>query len=333
LAREIGRKLRLTATLLGANNRKDLARAFHRVNAATAFDVDRAHKWLQGRASPREPQIYEDWAKVLDLERSAHWIADCDSEAFLRAICARHQRDPDALRRQVDDAAVPLRPQEDRGPQVVGTYACYRHALSPYFRGRLVRGEMTIAAAPRQPRLPALWEETLATGRRLRFEGYATLKRELHIDVDDTAGDAHTVFCLFPPVPLGSVLAGFMVCAPLLGPEVQPSITRIVMVRLPAVSSRLREVPGPMEPQESVATDLMSFGMSIAEPALVDQRVAAFLGGGDGGGLDQIDSGIYRALAEVLDRSWLLSTAGTIDPTPAKPSGAVSLAGRRARSR
>src|SRR4030095_10089810 len=62
LAREIDRKLRLTAAFLGAATRKDLARAFHRVNAATPFDVERAHKWLQGRATPREPQVYEDWA-------------------------------------------------------------------------------------------------------------------------------------------------------------------------------------------------------------------------------------------------------------------------------
>ncbi len=333
MAREIGRKLRLTAAFLGVASRKELARAFHRVNAATAFDVDRAHKWLQGRANPREPQVYDDWAKLLDLGRSAQWIADCDSEAFLDAICTRHARDPDALRRQVDDAAVLPSPQGDRGPPLIGTYACYRHALSPYFRGRLVRGEMTITPAPGQSRLPATWQETLATGRRLRFEGHATLKRELHIDVDDTASDAHTVFCLFPPTPLGSVLAGFMLCAPLLGPEIQPSITRIAMVRLPAASARLRDIPGVMESQESVAADLMSFGMPIAEPALVDHRIMAFLGGGHGGGLDQLDNAAYRSLAEILDRSWLLSAAGTIDPTPAKRSPAVFLAERRARGR
>ena len=333
MAREIGRKLRLTAAFLGATTRKDLARAFHGVNANTAFDIDRAHKWLQGRASPRELQVYEDWATLLDLGRSAEWIAECDSAAFLDAICARHGRDADVLRRLVDDATVLPSPQEDRGPPLVGTYACYRHALSPYFRGRLVRGEMTIAAAPGQSRLHATWQETLATGRRLRFEGHATLKRELHIDVDDTASDAHTVFYLFPPAPLTSVLAGFMVCAPLLGPELQPSITRIVMIRLPAASARLRDVPGPLEPQESVAADLMSFGMPVTEPALVDHRIAAFLGAGDGGGLDQIESGAYRALAEVLDRSWLLSTAGTTGPTPARRNGTVSLAQRRARSR
>src|SRR5262245_48901037 len=101
VARDIDRKLRLTAALLGAVTRKDLAAAFRRVNPATPFDIDRANKWLQGRARPREPQVYEDWAKLLDLGHPGAWIADCDSEAFLDAICARHRRDRDALLRQI----------------------------------------------------------------------------------------------------------------------------------------------------------------------------------------------------------------------------------------
>ena len=309
MAREIDRKLRLTAALVGAATRKDLARAFHRVNAATAFDVERAHKWLQGKASPREPQVYEDWAKLLDLGQPAQWIADCDSAAFLDAVCSRHQRDPDVLRRQVDDLGVLASPQEERGPTLAGTYACYRHALSPYLQGRLVRGKLTMAITPAAQRFAATWQETLATGHRLRFDGHATLRRELHIDVSDTAGDAHTVFYLFPPAPLGSVLAGFMLCAPLLGPEVRPSITRIVMIRLPAASARLDDAPGPLAPQESVAADLVSFGMPVAEPEVVDQRIVAFLGGSEGGGFDQIVGTAYRALAEVFDRSWLMARA------------------------
>lgn len=41
MVREFERKLRLTAALIGANTRKDLARAFQRVNRATSFDIDR----------------------------------------------------------------------------------------------------------------------------------------------------------------------------------------------------------------------------------------------------------------------------------------------------
>ena len=77
MPREIDRKLRLTAALLRVATRKDLAKAFQRVNPATPFDVDRAHKWLQGRARPREQQVYDDWTKLLDLGRPGQWIAAC----------------------------------------------------------------------------------------------------------------------------------------------------------------------------------------------------------------------------------------------------------------
>src|SRR3546814_17125737 len=89
------------SALLGTVTRKDLAAAFRRVNPATSFDIERAHKWMQGRARPRELQIYEDWAKVLDIGQPGRWIADCDLKAFLDAICARHECDRDALARGI----------------------------------------------------------------------------------------------------------------------------------------------------------------------------------------------------------------------------------------
>ena len=67
MAVDIDRKLWLTAALVGAATRKELAAAFRGVNPATAFDLERAHKWLQGRAQPRERRVYEDWALLVDL--------------------------------------------------------------------------------------------------------------------------------------------------------------------------------------------------------------------------------------------------------------------------
>ena len=67
MARDIDRKLRLTAAVLGTITRKDLAAQFRLINPATTFDVERAQKWLQGRARPRERQVYEDWASALPM--------------------------------------------------------------------------------------------------------------------------------------------------------------------------------------------------------------------------------------------------------------------------
>jgi hypothetical protein len=35
----------------------------------TSLDIGRADKWLQGRAHPREREVYDDWSKVLDPGR------------------------------------------------------------------------------------------------------------------------------------------------------------------------------------------------------------------------------------------------------------------------
>ena len=101
MAQDIGQKLRVTAAVLGTITRKDLALAFRRVNRATSFDVDRAHKWIQGRARPRELGLYEDWAKVVDLGRSGQWIADCVLEDFIQASCTRYHIDRNTLEQRI----------------------------------------------------------------------------------------------------------------------------------------------------------------------------------------------------------------------------------------
>lgn len=307
MAREIDRKLRLTAALLGAVTRKDLAAAFRRVNPATTFDVERANKWLQGRARPREQQVYEDWAKLIDLGRDGAWIAECDSEAFLDAVCARHQRDRDTLRRQADGAEGHAGAHHDHDVSLAGTYACYSHAWSPYFRGQLIRGSLAIAAAAQ--RLSASYTESLPTGR-LQVDGPVTIsKRAMLMDLREPGG-TQFLFCLFPPTPPVSVLAGFMCGATVIGPHSQPSVTRIAMVRLPSASPRLRNTDAYLPLQGSVAGDLAVMAVPVVDPDLVDRLMHAFLVGGQGGGLDQIGADAYTALLEVFDRTWLAPAAG-----------------------
>jgi hypothetical protein len=123
---DIDRKLSLTAALLGAHTRKELAAAFRKVNPRTSFDVERANKWLQGRARPRERQIYEDWARVLDVGRSGAWIADCDLDSFLAVLCDAHAEDREVLVRR----ARAFGPEGDRGAAAPAAAAPSR-ATSP----------------------------------------------------------------------------------------------------------------------------------------------------------------------------------------------------------
>ena len=308
MARDIDRKLRLTAAVLGMAARKDLAAAFRRINPKTAFDIGRADKWLQGRAQPREHQVYEDWSKVLGLDRPGQWIADCDIEAFIDEISAHHGRDREELQRALETSGVR---KNGQGPALglAGTFVSYSHAWSPYFRGRLIRGELSVFAASSPSRLPATYSENLPTGRMELAGTIAIGKRGMHLAVDDgTSGMPTMSFCLFPASPPVSVLAGLMIGTTIIGPDAQPSVTRIVMVRVPpSAAPRLRAVDASLPAQGSVAEDLATLGLHVDDATGTDRGITDFLSGG-GGAFDQVAVPAYRALADLFDRSWLART-------------------------
>lgn len=304
MAQDIDRKLRLTAALLGAVGRKDLAAAFRRVNANTPFDIGRADKWLQGRAQPRQRQVYDDWSKVLELDQSGQWIADCDIDTFLDEVCRRHGRDRKALVRDVETFGRRATVQTP-ALSLAGTFVCYSHAWSPYFHGRLIRGELTAMASSAPNRLQVTYTEVVPTGL-LDLKGSISIgTRATQGGVgEDSSGVPTLTFCLFPASPPASVLGGLMFGSTLIGPDPQPSATRIVMVRLPGTVPKLRSAPAYLPAEASIAADLAELGLSIQDPVAVDQHLLAFLTTGVGG-LDQVSAPAYRALADLFDRIWL----------------------------
>ena len=313
MARDIDGKLRLTAALLGAGTVKELAAAFRRVNPATSFDVERAHKWLQGRARPREHRVYEDWARLLDLGLTGDWVAESGIEEFLAVVGSRQGIDRERLaRRAAAWGASPKAPE--RETFVLGTYACYSHAWSPYFRGRLIRGFLTISGGAPQRPLAATYEEILPTGL-LRLSGPLALdKRVLHLDLREDRGDSRFSFSLFPPSPPASVLAGFMCGATIIGPDPQPSVTRIAIVRLPDADGHGKAGDAYLPPDGSIAADLEALGLPVPDPATVDRCLAGFLKAVDDSGLDQISAASYREMVELFDRMWLDAAASRRTP-------------------
>lgn len=285
--------------------RKDLAAAFRRVNPNTGFDIARADKWLHGRARPRDPKVYEDWAKLLDIERPGPWIAESDVEEFLLEVALRHGRDPEELRQRLDvQSRAPVR--EAPGLSLAGTYAVYTHAWSPYFKGRLIRGGLTIGIASRAEGSTGRYAEVLPTGR-LQLEGAVALdKRALRIEVADvTQVSQYLNFSLFPPSPPVSVLGGLMFGTTLIGPDATPSVTRAVLVRLPAPSPRLEQADAYLAEGVSVAADLKALGLPVGDAKAVDRVVLAFMRGAGRDGVDQISAAAYRELLELFDRLWL----------------------------
>jgi hypothetical protein len=309
-ATDIDRKLCLTAALLGAVTRKDLAAAFRRVNPHTPFDIERAHKWLQGRARPREQQLYDDWAQLLDVGRPGAWIADCDVGSFLEELCrASHEDREVLLRRAQAFGGGDERAQRGAGGSVevdlAGVFVAYSHSWSTYFRGRLLRGGMRI-----EPKAGGGFSAVYSQARHTHDPNVALgdvtiLQRALLLDLREPHGRTAFMFTLFPPSSPVSVLGG-LICGPaLLGPDPQPSVSRIMLVRLPEWPPVLSTAECIMAPGASVTDDLAELGVPVTDPAQTERLVADFMSGETSAGYDHVAIGPYRALVDFFDREWI----------------------------
>ena len=150
MARDFATKLRLAAVVLGCTSRKELAAAFRGLNPDTSFDVERADKWLSGKALPRAADVYRDLSRLLALDRPFEWLTSCSADELLAVLVKQGGVAPELLldgarnfphgtRRQAAS-----RPADSGASFVEGAYACYSYSFSPYFPGWLIRSSMII---------------------------------------------------------------------------------------------------------------------------------------------------------------------------------------------
>ncbi|TIX56765.1 MAG: hypothetical protein E5V25_27950, partial [Mesorhizobium sp.] len=223
--------------------------------------------------------VYDDWSKLLKLEQPGAWIAESDLPGFTAAICARHGIERAELERRAGAQFETASGHEERsfGLALAGTYACYSRALSPYYRGLLIRGSLSIETGPGAHGLTAAYREALPTGQLLLGGLMTSAKRGLYAHLKETSGEAQFFLCLFPHSRPGSVLGGYLCGTTIIGPEPQPSLTRILMIRLrnPAPD----RWGGYLPPDGSIVDDLASLGVAIEQPEMVDRQLAQFLAG------------------------------------------------------
>jgi hypothetical protein len=301
---DISRKLCLTAAWLRVDSRKELAAAFRRINSATGFDLQRAHKWLQGRAHPRGGQIYEDWAALLQLGESPEWLAECSAEAFLERLCARHGGDPARLRSRADSfAGVSTLGYLSRDRDLVGTYACYSPAWSAYHRGHVVRSTLTITPATGASKLQASYVENLPMGMLQLSGPLVRGERVVSIHLGTPHTSAQLFLWLFAPAPPTAVLGGLVSGTTLMSAEPQISVCRMIIIRIPG-NGWPDAPPAYMAKGTSVAEDLARSGLKIDAPEAVDRAVEAFLDGGSSN-FDQITGAALRDVADLCAPYWL----------------------------
>jgi len=312
----------LAAVVLGCTSRKELAAAFRGLNPDTSFDVERADKWLSGKALPRAADVYRDLSKLLALDHPLEWLMSCSADELLAVLVKQGGVAPELLlesarsfphgtRRQPAS-----RPIDSGAGFVEGAYACYSYSFSPYFPGWLIRSSMIIGpghgvgSVAYSHNMPP--EPTKFTGN-ITFNG-----RGMQIALHQTvSGDMRIHMALFGPAPPATVLAGMLCGAAVVTPEPEPSAARIILIRLPAPSPAFDALYTAFQPDESIADDLALAGMHFSDRDEVDRRIKEYLPARPRNGIEQIATAEYRELVEYFNREHYARVAALRTGPPA----------------
>lgn len=304
MTRELDRKLRLTAAALGIGSCKDLVQAFRQVNPRAAIDIERTYKWLQGRASPRDPSIYRDWGTLTGLDRPPGWLADCAAAELAAALAQCHG----LARAELEERAATF--GAGRGSPgstgsgaayLAGTYVVYSLAWSPYYAGRLIRGTLELTERGRD-RLEAVYRERLPTGE-YALAGRAVLWSQLlMLQLIDRGGVLPMQMTLHRPSPPASLLGGLISGATLVGPEPAPSVSRLIAFRTARDAASVAAGSRYLEPGESLRDDLGAAGCPVKVAGITDADLDRLLRRSGGHGLDQMPRAALASLVERLDR-------------------------------
>lgn len=303
MAHELPAKLLLTQELLGCNSRKELCARFREVNPRTEFDLERSHKWLQGRAKPRSARVYDDWARLLGTERPPAWLVACTVDAFVDEVCRVFAADPEDLKRRagLDEQRGGAAPAGGAVHYVCGAYAAYSLAWSPYHLDQIIRGSVLIEPA-KGNRFAACYRERLSSGP-VELKGVANLVgRILHLELHEAgSGAPYYVSVLLSGRP-ASMLSGVASGATLAGPDPLPSTTRIVLLRVPDHGGDLAVTNGYLAHDPvAIGTDLEVVGIQPQQPAAAAAELSAFLRGGEASGLMQVSQTAHAHLAGFFD--------------------------------
>lgn len=297
-------KLRVTQELLGCASRKELCARFREVNPRTEFDLERSHKWMQGRARPRSARVYEDWARLLGTDRTPSWLVACSVDAFIEEVVQIFAADPPALRRRAGIEGERVATGADgRGTThyVCGAYAAYSRAWSPYYPDHAIRGSLLIAPG-KASRFAARYREDLPSGP-VELAGTALLVgRVLHIELHEAGSGAPFYVSVLLSGRPASVLSGVCSGATLAGPDPLPATSRIVLIRAPEGIGGLERSNGylRLEPA-AVGGNLATLGLRQAASAEAASELCAFLAHADASPPGQVGQAAHARLAGHFD--------------------------------
>ncbi|MEM6890147.1 MAG: hypothetical protein AAF636_18730 [Pseudomonadota bacterium] len=86
-------KIRMASDALGCKSHKDLFARLSKACPEIDLTMDRAYKWAQGRATPRDMRVFDGIAELLQLDVDGYTVRHCTQSEF-RTYLARRGADP-----------------------------------------------------------------------------------------------------------------------------------------------------------------------------------------------------------------------------------------------
>ena len=185
-----------------------------------------------------------DWVRVIGTSRTPDWLMHCGVGEFLREpatvrgvgaeelLVARGWRTGQGPGCRVRPRARQLRRRRLR-LLLVRLVVLFPRQADPRRTGG--------GAGARRRGPTAVYSETLAVGR-CEMRGPVQLRgRSMFLDLRDAASELPLFLALYLPAPPASVLTGLVTGATLVGPDPEPSVSRIAAVRVPAKPALLKE--------------------------------------------------------------------------------------------
>ncbi len=250
-------------------------------------------------------RVVSDSALSTRINAARRAIRDSRSkEGYIRTVFRRGFRfvGPVEEREALPAAAEPASHSTLRG-----SFACYSHAWSPAFEGRIIRGSLVIDSPPGSPSaMTAVYMESLPhRAVPLRHRGdVAFSDRIMYLDLVDAAADSRALLAFLCPNAPASALLGVMCGRVFHHPNAELAVARILAVRVPsgnpdvlATSNRY------LDSADSLSRDLRDLGLELSPSATLDSLFRDFLRGASPAGLFRVTVAENHAVNVAIDKA------------------------------
>ena len=290
-------KLRLVQIVTGCATQKEMYARFKALNPQTGYDPQRAYKWLQGRSTPRDASVFEDIARLLDLEVPGEAVRNSTIDEFRALVEARRGPLPAEVVPVLSAGTMRL------PAYLAGRYLAISRAWAPDRRESILAGILTLAFDS-MAGMTARYEEHLPAGHLDVTGAMQRVGRSMRATGINIEDEIFIDFCLqIPPAP-ATMLYGIISGAAFHDLEMRPSACKIICLRADSVPfDTLREVSGyHSNAPETISDVVLAAGLPREQASVFGKGTHAFLAASEPGLISVTPSELAPLLASAYPK-------------------------------